>query len=302
MPRRGPLRIKGVTERTEGGERIYQVTEPNALTQLIGWLRFTTTGAAVVYRGQTAIHGSMQASGFRGLGRSGRERLASAIRGYIDILAGMPCTCPNGPFAFGSGHRCGERVSGGRSHHVVSGTARAAIEPLLQHYGVKTRWLDVVDNIWIALWFACHRQVSKPPHAFHLRRSPAAEGDGSMAYIAVLETGELSTAPVSGYLLGSQARLIDLRYAVPSVYLRPHAQHGLLIAPAKLGSADGSLPVLAYVEIQLSDALLWLGSGAMTSSYVLFPPAARDEGFRRLLKAPGPPIELGFVTLYGPSF
>lgn len=27
--------------------------------------------------------------------------------------------------------------------------------PLLQHYGISTPWLDVVDNIWVALWFSC---------------------------------------------------------------------------------------------------------------------------------------------------
>ena len=30
-------------------------------------------------------------------------------------------------------------------------------EALLQHYGIRTTWIDVVDNIWVALWFACHR-------------------------------------------------------------------------------------------------------------------------------------------------
>jgi hypothetical protein len=30
-------------------------------------------------------------------------------------------------------------------------------EPLLQHYGLATTWIDLVDNIWVALWFACHK-------------------------------------------------------------------------------------------------------------------------------------------------
>ena len=35
--------------------------------------------------------------------------------------------------------------------------SREAIEGLIQQYGGISRWIDVVDNIWIALWFACHR-------------------------------------------------------------------------------------------------------------------------------------------------
>ena len=32
-----------------------------------------------------------------------------------------------------------------------------AIVPLLQHYGIKRSWLDVVDNLWVALWFGLHK-------------------------------------------------------------------------------------------------------------------------------------------------
>ena len=27
---------------------------------------------------------------------------------------------------------------------------------VLQHYGIRTCWLDIVDNIWVALWFGSH--------------------------------------------------------------------------------------------------------------------------------------------------
>jgi hypothetical protein len=244
----------------------------------------------------------MQASGFRGLGATGREHVAAAVRRYIDELVGVPCTCTEGPFSYGMAHRCSERVRSEGSRYLVGGTMRAATEALLQHYGVRTRWLDVVDNIWIALWFACHRQLAEGRHAFHLRRSEAEEGQDAAAYIAVIETGPLRPTATSGYLMGDSLRLIDLRYAAPSVYLRPHAQHGLLVAPAKLDNSDGTIPVTAYLEIALTDALQWLGTGAMTSSYVLFPPAARDEGFRRLLRAPEPPPILGNITYYGPGY
>lgn len=98
--------------------------------------------------------------------------------------------------------------------------------------------------------------------------------------------------------------MIDLRYAVPSVYLRPHAQHGLLIAPAKLGDDQtGSLSenVIGELEIALPDALRWLGDGVMTSPFVLFPPATINVGYRRLMTAPSPHPDLGRVLHYGPG-
>lgn len=321
------MAIPGVSERLDGSVRVFSVREPNALTQLIGWLKFNSQGGQVVYRGQSRLHQTMYASGLRGsqgapLKKAGRSVLAATLHRYIASLAGAPCICAEGPFSFGTAHRCHERVGRGVNGPLVGGTYRAAAEPLLQHYGIRTRWLDVVDNVWIALWFACHEQVTTSRHAFHSRRSSEAEeadlSEGTlaepgrpafqrhpMAYVAVLDTGMLRTTAVPGYSIGDNTRLVDLRYAVPSVYLRPHAQHGLLIAPAKLADTDdGALTdrVVAYVEILLRDALDWLGTGAMLSPFVLFPPAATDEGFRRLLDyAPSPPRQLGAITVYGPG-
>ena len=34
---------------------------------------------------------------------------------------------------------------------------RKIFDPLLQHYGIKTNQIDVVDNVWVALWFALHQ-------------------------------------------------------------------------------------------------------------------------------------------------
>ncbi|GAA0468199.1 hypothetical protein Ade02nite_79030 [Paractinoplanes deccanensis] len=50
--------------------------------------------------------------------------------------------------------KLGRNVS--RRSLLGSGVPRYAAEPLLQHYGIRTRWLDLVGNIWSALWFACH--------------------------------------------------------------------------------------------------------------------------------------------------
>lgn len=297
----------------ETGLPVLRVSDPNALTQALGWLKFRTGVGQVLLRGQSRLYPAMMASGFRpGPGGTpiniDRGNLAAKLHASIDALTGAGCACDWGPFKYGQAHYCSERVGAGSNAPgvIVKGTYRAAVEPLLQHYGLKTRWLDVVDNVWIALWFACHRQQAVGRHAVHLRRSPAQEPSDAKAYIAVVGTGLVKPTKIPGYWIGEEIRLVDLRYCVPSVYLRPHAQHGLLIAPAKLPdpSACDLMPrVIAFLEIRLADALEWLGDGAMTSSFVLFPPATRDEGYRRLLELSTPATDtLGQITIYGPGY
>lgn len=218
-----------------------------------------------------------------------------------------PCTCASGTPAF----RCPEKVPRHNSSKpgagLISGTPRSAVEPLLQHYGLKTRWVDVVDNIWIALWFACHNflvDTEVKRYAHHLKRSVALDSN-AYAFISVISTGSVSSIGLPGCWEGPKARLIDLRVAAPSLYLRPHAQHGLLVAAKDWGKVDtidiGPLHK-ASLKIRLVDALNWLGDGTMLKLFVLFPPATVDHGYRRLLEySPTPPKRLGKYIIYGPG-
>ena len=307
MPNRNVPSIDGVSERTEGNWRVFSVADPNSLTQLVGWLKFTAESGLVLYRGQQRLHNTMMATGFRDGGPRMHEQLNREMREHVSKLTGADCSCPSGPYSFGQAHLCRERVQRTTtpSRFVLSSTYRAVVEPLLQHYGLRTRWLDVVDNVWIALWFACHAQESEGRYAHHLRRSIAREGTDAKAYIVVFDTGPLVSTEIPGYSVGSHTRVVDLRYCVPSTYLRPHAQHGVLLAPAKI--PDGVTPSLdaqvpCAIEVPLIDALDWLGAGVMTSAFALFPPATRDIGYRRLLE-PGVPVSklLGEITVFGPS-
>ncbi|WP_420914265.1 FRG domain-containing protein [Comamonas aquatica] len=41
----------------------------------------------------------------------------------------------------------------------------------MQHYGLNTTWIDIVDNIWVALWFACHEaRCTKDGKFIHYQR------------------------------------------------------------------------------------------------------------------------------------
>ena len=48
-----------------------------------------------------------------------------------------------------------------KEQKIFSKYSRTVFEPLIQHYGVKTPYIDLVDNIWVALWFALHQATSE---------------------------------------------------------------------------------------------------------------------------------------------
>lgn len=166
-------------------------------------------------------------------------------------------------------------------------------EALLQHYGVRTTWLDVVDNIWIALWFACHhaRVFGWPEEYMHFeKRIPNHLGDEEYAYVLLLASAYFDPIPGEpGHYKNKNHRseTIDLRVAAPSHFVRPHAQHGILVRRlSKTGR-----PVCDYrplhvgtIRVRLSAALDWLGTAATLTSHSLFPPAFYDYGYRELLE------------------
>ena len=179
----------------------------------------------------------------------------------------------------------------------------AVVEGVLQQYGMRTRWIDAVDNIWIALWFACHHAWSwKDGDIEYLHysiRSPRLEGSGDhYAYIYVLgfNSGysridkKKSRRFVPGMSWGEGAEMLDLRYAIPSLFLRPHAQHGVLLRSFKYlpeggmrYNSDMSDLVQGIIRFNLSDGLEWLGHGASLDVSSVFPPPVFDSGYGDLL-------------------
>ncbi|QHC67959.1 FRG domain-containing protein [Rathayibacter sp. VKM Ac-2759] len=299
----------GMQHRVEHGWHVWTVRSPQELTQVSGYLRFRGKTGLALFRGQSILYSDVLATAFRSasgnVGAATVQKHAAALRSYIDQIVGAPCSCRSHVRKYGHSHECKEVVSARGA--LLNETYRAAVEPLLQHYGLRTRWIDVVDNIWVALWFACHKQVSVGRYAHHARRSIAQEGRGAMAYVLVISTGAMQPTEIPGYQISEDVRFVDLRYCVPSLYLRPHAQHGALLAPRRLEagpSAFGSMhsQVAGVIEVALDDALQWLGQGSMTSASVLFPGATHDTGFRLLLEeSVEPPLALGTLTIYGPA-
>jgi hypothetical protein len=288
---------------------VVEVASPHELVREAGKYKFNAgLGSQVVYRGHSALFSNCMPSGIRGsAGGQFLNSLTKDLNSYVDQLMESNCTCPAGTAPFHCPEKVPKHSNSKPGAGLISGTPRSAVEPLLQHYGLKTRWVDVVDNIWIALWFACHEFIVDTEvkrYAHHLRRSVAQE-PAARAFVSILSTGSVTSFGLPGCWEGQTARLIDLRVAAPSLYLRPHAQHGLLIASKDWGSkATIDVGPLHQVtlKIRLVDALSWLGDGTMLRPFVLFPPATEDHGYRRLLEySPPPPKRLGKYIIVGPG-
>lgn len=182
-------------------------------------------------------------------------------------------------------------------------TDDSVVEGVLQQYGMRTRWIDAVDNIWIALWFACHHawtwNDASSSYVHYALRSPKHEGDGqSYAYIYVLgfnkgykaKAEKVRRSFIPGLTWGPEAEMLDLRYAVTSLMLRPHAQHGVLLRSYHHNS-DGSIGydvdmsglIQGVVRIDLEDALEWLGHSTSLEVSSMFPPPAYDSCYRELI-------------------
>ena len=137
---------------------------------------------------------------------------------------------------------------------------RPDLAALLQHYGVKTTWLDVVDDLRIASWFAMHK-ISDG------RAEPRAEGSGWIYLLSSKSDAESLT-------------VLDLRMVHHGLSLRPHVQQGWSIRGT---GRDMNGHVVATIEFPLGPQ--WHRDGHMALPGFLFPPASMDDTLKRLRRA-----------------
>lgn len=117
------------------GQFVFHVQDPHALVQAAGYLKHVhgcNDGVHIFFRGESKLYGTLPPTLFRGVStHAGQSRKIGLLNSAL---------------------------TNARSNNKIFGKLDAFVhEPLLQHYGLKTSWIDLVDNIWVALWFACHR-------------------------------------------------------------------------------------------------------------------------------------------------
>jgi len=253
---------------------VFHIGTPHALSQAAGYLKFINPdNGNVFFRGQNRCYDSMKPSLFREA-RSfhGMSKRIQMIRKYLS-----------------------------ENKSYINGTPSYAEEAILQQYGFKTRWLDLVDNIWIALWFATHKASTTGKNNEYVNFEPSCD---DYSYIFLMQFGNPELANDAGLSLTDQDYfVIDLRIAAPSIYLRPHSQHGLMARRRVYGEAkfmDYADNIVGILRVETQQALQWLGNGALSSTHFVFPPPTYDHGYHNLIIDTEPDPIIGCIQFIGP--
>ena len=293
---------EGGLGRYDKDNNIFEICSPHVLTQLIGYAKFFFRNDGIVlFRGQSENYNAMIPSLFRespSLISIGNKQ--KILKNYIKKLI------DNKVF--------------------MKSTESIAYEALLQHYGIKTRYLDVVDNIWVALWFATHKAytIGRASKYMHYEVN-----DNDFSYVFIMCFGhqlknfsqktrnELASLcrregnfnkfikyPVHGFFETDLYQIIDLRCMTPSLYRRPHSQHALLARRKSfpnMSSIDYKDSIICTLKIETEMAIKWLGDGILSKVHFMFPPPMYDPGYKLFLDKGIDPdeIQLGSIQHIG---
>lgn len=274
---------KHVIDKTSGLQ-VFHVSTPHTLIQAAGYLKYTRGREykkGVFFRGQTRLYSILSPTLLRGA-QDGPQKV-KRIALIDDFLKDL------------NEHK-----------RALRAVDKQCQEALLQHYGIRTTWIDVVDNIWVALWFACNQAkafTQGDNEYLHFEKRVdrlQSTGDPEYAYVLLLESAYFdSIEDHPGHYKDSRSETIDLRIAAPSQFIRPHAQHGLLVRSLSkkgLPVSDCSRLHVGTIRVNLNAALDWLGNASTLTCHSLFPPAYYDYGYRELLDSIQPQNnQLGFI-------
>lgn len=259
---------------------IFDVSDYRALNQLIGYAKFLNTNYGdVYYRGEVHLHKSLLPSISR-KSNPGRyeETLNTAIQNAISDKKFSSTAKLSG-------------FKGKKNPALI-------VEALLQHYGYATHFIDLVDNHWIALWFGLNqfkkiRNISE--YCYYEKRTinpidlvTTQNLETEIYQYMLLVAVDNNAAPVErGIYVGNEIITIDLRSSLPSIFLRPHAQHGLVVRRNRhdpTEAFDISANVVGIVRLRIDNVISWIGSGNLLESANLFPSPAYDYGYEILLQ------------------
>lgn len=250
--------------------KVYTIKTVHDLTQFIGYGKYMNCQNYNVYlRGQTSLYsGKMIPSLYRG-----KTNIKNINQNYNT--------------------RINKLIKEVKS---FQGYNRKTLEPLLQHYGIKTPYIDLVDNVWVALWFALHQAKSETINSHeYIYYYP---NENEYSYVFLIATDALEHTEHKGIYNGNETILTDLRNAVPSYFLRPHAQHAYMLRKKDCLCDDYSDLIIGIARIPTSLGFEWMGNNDFLTVSSLFPAAYFDSGYKLLLKN-YPEDKAGVVNQYG---
>lgn len=289
---------------------LYDIEQMSAFNQLIGHAKFANAQYGnVYYRGMNGLFDNVLPSIMR------KRRYAEAL----DLRHQLSKIC-NDPYFHDSLKL--RDIPGELDESTyylgceINRKNQYCVEGLLQHYAGNTRFLDVVDNHWVALWMGLQNFVMTGKNSRFCRcekrelyvgdiyqpfdnhgcpvRNSRPPRDCIYEYILLLAMPYAKTNPQCGIIETDEFVEVDLRKTLPSFYLRPHAQHALVIRRRDIHLMekrpatfyDMSSQVIAILRVRIDRASIWLGNGNLLTASNLFPSPSLDQGYNNLLLHP----------------
>ena len=154
---------------------------------------------------------------------------------------------------------------------------------ILQHYGIRTPWVDLVDNLFIALWFATRERCQEEPFRY-IKKS---EGDCGWIYFIQVEDlpNKKFVQDEEGIVIGKKTRWCDLRCYHTSLSLRAHTQHGIFASRNRWSETNYDLNefVVATVKFPITSAFISLiDDFKIFSMGYMFPSPYYDNTYKTL--------------------
>ena len=245
--------------------------------KLVGHAKFLNTSyGSVLLRGQCQNYVSMKPAAYRD---NSKDKADAVVEKMISKLQDDKGLLTNNEKNIEGFMHCNDRL---------------AYEAILQHYCYKTRLLDVLDNLWVALWFASHRRKNDSQLCFKKSKCKVfyegnryVESTEDYSYVYLIGVpDERNDHNCEGVTKGAQHCLIDIRRACPSTILRPHMQHGMVIGfydenqKFKKSYAE---QIIAVVRIKTQTCLEWLKGSKTLTAKMLFPCPKYDEMYNMIL-------------------
>lgn len=143
------------------------------------------------------------------------------------------------------------------------------INPIFQHYGIKTPWLDLIDNLFVAIWFATYKYI----RATNSTKAYYKKSESEFGHICFFATSPETTS-------------IDLREQNSSLSLRLHSQHGVSMTRNtnnwSINNRNLDDQLVATVKFPNNDD--WHTDGNLFKTQFFFPAPKFDNTFKYLMK------------------
>ena len=253
---------------------LWEVSDMFGLVKLIGHAKYKNQSyGSVLLRGQNQDYGSMKPAAYRDADFLEANTTVDDMVKKLKMDTGLSEDKTISKF--------------------IKATNNLSYEAVLQHYCYNTRLLDVVDNQWVALWFASHYRKSDKEFYSDNNSKQLLEGaryidsPNKYSYIYLFGIPESSTQINNSGIINDHTHcLIDIRRACPSTILRPHMQHALVIGfydeknQFKESYAD---QLICIIRIETKICLNLLDGDKTLTPESLFPCPAYDFMYNLIL-------------------